>query len=273
MDSEDEYDVPPTPPQAGFSEDYAGGTDDPGLGAGDDDYLSHQPHGEDGMPGNYHDDVGGGLYDDEGRGGGEGDEGAFDEPFHDGMEAAAAAGRAAGAAEVGSEMTYDYPGNELHGFGNVVPPSPAGNQFGQSAGSQGFANASVSSLPEEIEINTHGLINETVERLSFIHGVLGVLIIDREGLIVHATMPMEEAAQLTGPVLQMLSRARECAKLGLGPGDDGEPLSMLTVRTRKHEMLLCSEQSGAFAICVLQDPTPSMDQSALVFDGKRALKS
>ena len=163
----------------------------------------------------------------------------------------ACASQAKGAAEVGSEMTYDYPGNELHGFGNVVPPSPAGNQFGQSAGSQGFANASVSSLPEEIEINTHGLINETVERLSFIHGVLGVLIIDREGLIVHATMPMEEAAQLTGPVLQMLSRARECAKLGLGPGDDGEPLSMLTVRTRKHEMLLCSEQSGAFAICVL----------------------
>jgi len=150
-------------------------------------------------------------------------------------------------------MAYDFPGE---------PPPPV-DQLGQSTNSLGFGGASASSLPEEIDVNTHGLIDETVQRLSFIHGVLGVLIIDREGLIVHATMPMDEAAQLTGPTLQLLSRAREVAKLR--PDDD---FQMLTVRTRKHEMLLCSEANGAFAVMVIQDPQPQQDgssQPSLVF--------
>lgn len=142
----------------------------------------------------------------------------------------------------GGEVPYDFPGGV-----DAEPPSPA---LGKSTGS----------LPEEIEINTHGLIEETVQRLSFVHGVLGVLIMDRDGLIVHATMPMEEAAQLTGPTLALLSRARECAKLR--PDDE---FTMLTVRTRKHEMLFCSEANGAFAICVIQDPTPVQDQPPVVY--------
>ena len=71
---------------------------------------------------------------------------------------------------------------------------------------------------------------------------MGVLIVDRDGLIVHATMPPQEAAQLTGPALQLLQRARSAC-------DEDDELEMLCVRTRKYEMLLCSEMKGAFAVC------------------------
>ena len=118
-------------------------------------------------------------------------------------------------------------------------------------GSQHGHAASTSSIGEEIDINTHAMIDETVQRLSFVHGVLGVLIVDREGRIVRATMPLEEAAVLSGPALSLLSRAREAVR------KDDDELRMLCVRTRKHEMLLCSEADGAFAVCVIQDPTPA----------------
>ena len=141
-----------------------------------------------------------------------------------------------------AEIVYDYPG------------SPGGGALGQSGG---VGVTSTSSLPEEIDISTHGLIDETVQRLSSVHGVLGVLIVDAEGRIVHATMPMEEAAKLAGPTLQLLQRASTCA--AATPDDE---LRMLCVRTRKYELLLCSEAQGAFAVCVLQDIAPTVGEVA-----------
>ena len=86
-------------------------------------------------------------------------------------------------------------------------------------------------------------------------------------------MPMEEAAELTEPTLQLLHRAKECCAHDSGLREDDE-FTMLCVRTRKYEMLLSAEENGAFAILVLQDPTPSQDQPSLVFEqgqGKRSV--
>lgn len=148
---------------------------------------------------------------------------------------------------------YDYPGNPQS------PSAPALGDSGRSFG--GRAEASTASIGEEIDVTTQGLIDETVQRLSFVHGVLGVLILDKDGLVVHATMPPQEAAQLTGPTLQMLQRARAATEV-VAPGDE---LQMLCVRTRKYEMLLCSEANGAFAVCVVQDPAPEQADAPLVF--------
>ena len=140
----------------------------------------------------------------------------------------------------GDKMAYDFPGGG-------ESASPDGGMLNASVG----LGASSGGVDEEIDIDTHGLIDETVQRLSFIHGVLGVMIVDRDGLIVHATMPLDEAARLAGPTLTLLQRAKGCAALA-----NGDELQMLCVRTRKYELLLCSEADGAFAICVLQDPSP-----------------
>lgn len=173
----------------------------------------------------------------------------------------------AGGRRGGDEMAYDFPGEPSpmggHGGGGAPPyhmqdgpTSPLGRSYGSQHAQ------STSSLPEEIDVNTHALIDETIQRLSFVHGVLGVLIVDRDGLIVRATMPMEEAAQLSGPTLSLLSRARDTVKKAEADGDD--ELRMLCVRTRKHELLLCSEADGAFAVCVVQDPTPASADEANV---------
>ena len=157
-----------------------------------------------------------------------------------------------------ANMAYDFPG----GGGGLNNGS---NPMNESTGSQGFGQASTSSLPEEIDVNTQGLIEETVQRLSFIRGVMGVLIVDRDGLIVHATMPPQEAAQLTGPALQLLQRARSAC-------DEDDELEMLCVRTRKYEMLLCSEMKGAFAVCVVQDPTPEVEVEKDAVGAARSMK-
>ena len=156
------------------------------------------------------------------------------------------------------EMQYDFPGDARAGD----PPPNLGASLGSQAG--GMCAASTSSLPEEIDVTTHGLIDETVQRLTFVHGVLGVMIIDADGKIVHATMPPEEAAQLTGPTMQMLQRARATCK------NLDDELQMLCVRTRKYEMLLCAEADAKFAICVLQDPQPDTAETSLVFETKAA---
>ena len=159
---------------------------------------------------------------------------------------------------------YDFPGQQS--YDPNFRGGGGGNPMNESTGSQGFGAASTGSLPEEIDVNTHGLIEETVQRLSFIRGVMGVLILDRDGLIVHATMPPQEAAQLTGPALQLLQRARSSLT------DDGDELEMLCVRTRKYEMLLCSEMKGAFAVCVVQDPTPEQGEVEKEVVGARSAK-
>ena len=87
-----------------------------------------------------------------------------------------------------------------------------------------------------------------------------MLIVDRDGAIVHATIPSDEAARLAGPTLQLLSRARDVVDLG-----ESDELQMLCVRTRKHEMLFCSEADAAFAICVIQDTAPVDGAPSLVF--------
>ena len=85
-----------------------------------------------------------------------------------------------------------------------------------------------------------------------------MLIVDRDGAIVHATMPTDEAVGLAGPTLQLLQRARSISAVR---ADD--ELRLLCVRTRKHEMLMSCEADGAYAICVLQDAAAARDAPSL----------
>jgi predicted regulator of Ras-like GTPase activity (Roadblock/LC7/MglB family) len=155
-----------------------------------------------------------------------------------------------------AERAYDFPGDP-----------DLGRSYGSQAG--GFGAASTSSLPEDIDVNTNGLIDETMQKLTHVPGVYAVLLIDKEGRIVHATMPAEEAAQLTAPTLQMLRSGRIAVEAS-SPGDE---LQMLCVRTRMYEMLLCGEVSGAFAVCVLQDPQPQQLEASLASDVANGTKS
>ena len=228
-----------------FNDDYADGYTNgapPPLAGGVDHFDDVGGGG-----GGHFDDGGGGGGGDgghfDGGGGGGGGGGHFDDEFADvdgagdGLFEGLAAPSAANDHDFqGDDVVYDHQGNVDQSHAEA------------SVGSPGGLGMSSSGLPEEIDVNTHGLIEETTQRLTFVHGVIGVLIVDRDGLIVHSTMPIEEAARLAGPTLQLLQRARAVA--AVMPDDE---LRMLCVRTRKYELLLCSEADGAFAICTIQD--------------------
>ena len=81
-------------------------------------------------------------------------------------------------------------------------------------------------------------------------GVEGILILDADGLVVRTTMSPEDAAKHSSPTLQLVQRARDVVAL-----EKGNELLMLTIRTKKSELLFCSEGGGAYSILVVQNPS------------------
>ena len=138
----------------------------------------------------------------------------------------------------------------------MEPPSPI-DPHCASMGAQ--SHASIGSIGEDIDVNSHGLVEETLERLGRVRGVLGVLILDSAGTVIRTTMDDRTVAKYSSPVQQLLQRAH--GVVGLTPNDR---LSMLCVRTSKHEMLMCSERHEAFSILVLQNPSADVNVAGMV---------
>ena len=90
-------------------------------------------------------------------------------------------------------------------------------------------------------------------------GVLGVLILDGSGVVIRTTMDEKAVAKYASPAQQLLQRARSV--VALTPGDR---LTMLCVRTFKHEMLLCSERQAAFSILVIQNPNADVNVAGML---------
>mmetsp|Transcript_44189 Transcript_44189/g.116690 ORF Transcript_44189/g.116690 Transcript_44189/m.116690 type:complete len:252 (-) Transcript_44189:166-921(-) len=130
----------------------------------------------------------------------------------------------------------------------LSPPTPLGQSIGHS------------SVGTDIDVNTEALIEETIERLSRVHGVQGVVIVDRDGLIIRSTLATAMASRYGAYMLPLLERARQCAEVVDGPKSK---LHMLCVRTRKHEMLMCAEPSALFSILILQDPNDGSTPAVL----------
>mmetsp|Transcript_30805 Transcript_30805/g.73091 ORF Transcript_30805/g.73091 Transcript_30805/m.73091 type:complete len:245 (+) Transcript_30805:48-782(+) len=124
----------------------------------------------------------------------------------------------------------------------MEPPSPMDPHCASMGGQ---SHASIGSIGEDIDVNSHGLVEETLERLSRVRGVLGVLLLDGAGTVIRTTMEDRAVAKYSAPVAQLLQRAH--GVVGLTPHDR---LGMLCVRTSKHEMLMCNQHG--FSILVLQ---------------------
>lgn len=127
----------------------------------------------------------------------------------------------------------------------VVPPSPVAPP---SPTRRGPPSPTHSSVNESIEIKTEPLIEESMERLSYVQGVLGVVIFDRDGGIIRTTMELADAARYATRGAALLERARASADAL------SEQLDTLAVRTKKFELLLSASPTGSFCILVVQNP-------------------
>ena len=76
------------------------------------------------------------------------------------------------------------------------PPSPI-DLHNASIGAQ--SHASVGSIGEDIDVNSQGLVEETLERLNRVRGVLGVLILDGAGTVIRTTMEDKAVAKYSSP--------------------------------------------------------------------------
>jgi hypothetical protein len=123
----------------------------------------------------------------------------------------------------------DYYGNGagVVDYGTAAPPPPP--EFSQQAGPPaardeymeppspmdphcasmgGQSHASIGSIGEDIDVNSQGLVEETLERLSRVRGVLGVLILDGGGAVIRTTMEDQAVAKYSSPYATVGSNPR-----------------------------------------------------------------
>jgi len=131
----------------------------------------------------------------------------------------------------------------------------------KSVGSPSRLSQSHEDVEESINLTSDSMISETIDRLSYVHGVLGVVIFDQESQVIRTTLEKVQAAKVAATALQLLQRARAVV-------EDDDALGTLAVRTKKHEMLLSLSENGGFGIAVLQNPY----LKEIVVHGTKALR-
>ena len=78
----------------------------------------------------------------------------------------------------------------------LEPPSPMDPHCASMGGQ---SHASIGSIGEDIDVNSQGLVEETLERLNRVRGVLGVLILDGAGTVIRTTMEDKAVAKYSSP--------------------------------------------------------------------------
>ncbi len=171
------------------------------------------------------------------------------------LETSGVAGGLGGGAPPGTAGHFDL--SALGGPGGAIYGSPDGNRYPAAARSPG------SGIDEDIQMKTEELVQETLERIGRVHGVIGAVILDADGLVLRATLPPADASRYAAAACQLLQRAR--AVVREPATEPGDVLTMLRVRTRKHELVICAEAVGKYALLVVQNPylSATTDDAAL----------
>ena len=140
------------------------------------------------------------------------------------------------------------------GFLEDASPAASGSSRSLPRGFLDDAPPCASSSPpppaENINVTSEGLLDETLERVGGVPGVLGAVVFDREGGVLRTTLGALEATRTAAAGAVLLERARGCV-------DQDDALSLFCVRTKKHELLLSTEKDGKYGIAVLQNPYQS----------------
>lgn len=91
-------------------------------------------------------------------------------------------------------------------------------------------------------------IEETIKRIQSHKGVVGVLIINSEGIPIKSTLENAQTVQYAALVGQLTDKAR-CTVRDLEPSDE---MTFLRVRSKRHEIMVAPD--GEFTLIVVQNP-------------------
>lgn len=96
-------------------------------------------------------------------------------------------------------------------------------------------------------------VEETFKRLQSHKGVIGVIIINSDGIAIRSTLDNELTVQYAALMSQFTVKARSVVR-NLDPDND---LKFVRIRSKKHEIMIAPEfdKSREYYLVVVQDPS------------------
>jgi len=92
-------------------------------------------------------------------------------------------------------------------------------------------------------------IDETLKRIQSHKGVVGVIVVNSEGVAIKSTLDNTTTVQYTGLVTSLTDKARGVVR-DLDPTND---LTFLRLRSKKHEIMIAPEKE--YMLIVVQNTT------------------
>ncbi len=91
-------------------------------------------------------------------------------------------------------------------------------------------------------------VEETLKRLSSHKGVVGIIIINNDGLTLRSTLPPEETENYSSLISQLTQKTSTVIRTI----DDSDSLALLRIRSKKHEIMIAPEKD--YILIVIQNP-------------------
>jgi len=91
-------------------------------------------------------------------------------------------------------------------------------------------------------------VEETLKRLQGHKGVIGVVIVNQDGIPIRTTFDQSTTVQYAGLITQLCGKARSAVR-ELDPQND---LTFLRLRSKKHEIMVAPDKD--YLLIIIQDP-------------------
>ncbi|XP_033113187.1 dynein light chain roadblock-type 2-like [Anneissia japonica] len=92
-------------------------------------------------------------------------------------------------------------------------------------------------------------VEEILKRIQSHKGVIGIIIVNQEGIPIKSTMDNSTTVQYTGLLHQLNAKARSTVR-EIDPQND---LTFLRIRTKKHEIMVAPDKE--YFLVVIQNPS------------------
>ncbi|KAL9975367.1 hypothetical protein ACROYT_G012522 [Oculina patagonica] len=92
-------------------------------------------------------------------------------------------------------------------------------------------------------------VEESLKRIQGHKGVIGIIVVNSEGIPIRTTMDNSTTVQYAGLIHQLTSKARSTVR-DIDPQND---LTFLRVRSKKHEILVAPDKE--YLMIVIQNPS------------------
>ncbi|EUD69863.1 dynein light chain roadblock-type [Plasmodium vinckei petteri] len=110
-------------------------------------------------------------------------------------------------------------------------------------------------LSFQIKINGKSESEEILNRIKSYRGVVGVLVVNNEGLIIKSTFDQQQSDLHASLLTQLSTKARDIIR-ELDPQND---ISFLRLRSKKHEIMIAPDKD--YTLIVVQNPYADKDKN------------